>query len=238
MEIDICSDLHLNHYAGMSKEVLDNWQPSGEVLVVAGDTFDAIGSGSRHEEALRRLRDKYERMILIMGNHDYFMSEHDASMGHFRNLCQKLQIDGLENETVEIDGVVFAGTTLWYPWQEGDSYRFSDFRYIQDHQEKVGVKHLAARKFLAGLPEKSVVITHHLPSYQCVHPNYEEAGNNQFYVGEVDEILQAISAQIWIFGHTHERMDFYIEGTRLLCHPRGYPFEGGEVFQPLTVSTE
>jgi Icc-related predicted phosphoesterase len=27
---------------------------------------------------------------------------------------------------------------------------------------------------------------------------------------------------LWIHGHIHESMDYAVEGTRVLCNPRGY----------------
>jgi predicted phosphodiesterase len=30
---------------------------------------------------------------------------------------------------------------------------------------------------------------------------------------------------LWIHGHTHDPFDYEINGTRVICNPRGYPGE-------------
>ena len=36
-------------------------------------------------------------------------------------------------------------------------------------------------------------------------------------------------AAVWIHGHTHTSFDYRIQGTRVVCNPRGYPLrrQGG-----------
>lgn len=31
---------------------------------------------------------------------------------------------------------------------------------------------------------------------------------------------------LWIHGHTHDSFDYTVEGTRVLCNPRGYAKNG------------
>lgn len=33
---------------------------------------------------------------------------------------------------------------------------------------------------------------------------------------------------LWIYGHTHESVDFNIGGTRIVSNPRGYPDASGD----------
>ena len=32
--------------------------------------------------------------------------------------------------------------------------------------------------------------------------------------------------QLWIHGHTHDSFDYFINGTRVVCNPRGYAVDG------------
>jgi hypothetical protein len=32
--------------------------------------------------------------------------------------------------------------------------------------------------------------------------------------------------QLWIHGHTHDSFDYRLNGTRVLCNPRGYARDG------------
>jgi predicted phosphodiesterase len=41
-------------------------------------------------------------------------------------------------------------------------------------------------------------------------------------------------ASVWIHGHTHESFDYVVNGTRVVCNPRGYlRTEPNEAFDPL-----
>ena len=33
-------------------------------------------------------------------------------------------------------------------------------------------------------------------------------------------------ARLWIHGHTHDSFDYVVNGTRVLCNPRGYAKNG------------
>ena len=32
-------------------------------------------------------------------------------------------------------------------------------------------------------------------------------------------------AALWIHGHTHTAFDYWVQGTRIVCNPRGYAHE-------------
>ena len=38
--------------------------------------------------------------------------------------------------------------------------------------------------------------------------------------------MAASGARLWIHGHTHDSFDYQVQGTRVLCNPRGYAKEG------------
>jgi hypothetical protein len=48
------------------------------------------------------------------------------------------------------------------------------------------------------------------------------------------------SAVLWIHGHTHESFDYVVNGTRVVCNPRGYaPRDLNPAFDPgLTVDVQ
>jgi hypothetical protein len=42
------------------------------------------------------------------------------------------------------------------------------------------------------------------------------------------------SVSLWIHGHTHESVDYFVNSTRVVCNPRGYaPMELNESFDPV-----
>jgi hypothetical protein len=72
--------------------------------------------------------------------------------------------------------------------------------------------------------KKVVVVGHHSPSYQSVHPMYaSEYLMNGAYHSDLSEImLDNTNIKLWTHGHTHHPFDYIIGETRVVCNPRGY----------------
>jgi hypothetical protein len=51
------------------------------------------------------------------------------------------------------------------------------------------------------IQEGDVVITHTLPSYKCVHPEYANSEWNCYFVGECEDIIIDKKPKIWYYGH-------------------------------------
>lgn len=74
--------------------------------------------------------------------------------------------------------------------------------------------------------EGDIVVTHHLPSYSCVHPKYaNDILTNSFFASDLDYLIEKAKPEYWIHGHTHSPNSFKIFDTTILCNPRGYPRE-------------
>jgi Icc-related predicted phosphoesterase len=67
---------------------------------------------------------------------------------------------------------------------------------------------------------KTVVVTHHLPSARSVSDKYEGSTINPCFASNLDEHFGKMD--LWIHGHTHDSFDYAINGTRVICNPRGY----------------
>lgn len=70
----------------------------------------------------------------------------------------------------------------------------------------------------------TVVVTHHAPSFQCLEPRYlAMLGNhvNAAFASSLEHLMSP-DVPLWIHGHAHNSVDLNIEGTRILCNPRGY----------------
>lgn len=75
------------------------------------------------------------------------------------------------------------------------------------------------------LDTRFVVMTHHLPSYRSISSYYVGGRLNSGFASHLDRIVKQIGADVWIHGHSHARQDYMIGRTRIICNPRGYPFE-------------
>jgi hypothetical protein len=43
------------------------------------------------------------------------------------------------------------------------------------------------------------------------------------YASNLDELVAASRAKLWIHGHTHRPTNYWIGDTRVISNPRGYP---------------
>ena len=71
----------------------------------------------------------------------------------------------------------------------------------------------------------TVVVTHHMPHEKSVHPRYARNIVTAAFGSDLSALMG--SAALWIHGHTHDSMDYEVDGTRVLCNPRGYLHPGG-----------
>jgi len=135
------SDLHLNF--------ADCVLPGGDVLLLAGDVFEAgylrlAENAGKHTEIADRYRrfadqelTKYNIVLYVFGNHEYY--NHD-----FASTKQRIQtilpdnVVILDNSYVQIDGILFWGATMWTDHDRGNPVvrqvcqgAMSDYRVIK-----------------------------------------------------------------------------------------------------------
>ncbi|MEO8009848.1 MAG: metallophosphoesterase, partial [Betaproteobacteria bacterium] len=140
-----------------------------------------------------------------------------------------------------IDGVRFLGSTLWTDFalhgQENlnqaiaESLKYVvDFRKIRlgddflTPQQTVDLHRDAIAFLQAGLEKpfagKTVVITHHAPHPNSVHPRWTGSFVNPAFVSDLTRLMG--KSALWFHGHTHDSFDFAVRGTRVLANPMGY----------------
>jgi hypothetical protein len=119
----------------------------------------------------------------------------------------------------------------------------NDFRMIRHgpteffRPELAREMHLAQAQWLEGkLAEEfdgpTVVVTHFLPHRRSIHPKYEGDRFNPAFASDLAHLVRP-PVTLWIHGHTHESFDYVVNGTRVVCNPRGYlPIEPNPAFDP------
>jgi hypothetical protein len=154
----------------------------------------------------------------------------------------------LENDTKIIDDVVFVGATLWTDMNKGDPLTLhavrdmmNDFRIIRNDEKgfsplkpaDVAIRHRETLQYFKHIlgehkESKCVVVGHHSPSYQSIHPQYanEHLMNGAYHSDLSEFILDHPQVVLWTHGHTHYCFDYQIGNCRVVCNPRGYESEG------------
>ena len=270
MKIRLVSDLHLEFG---DCNITNN--DKIDVLILGGDIMIAedihdfdeddpgiINLGKRQQSArlyrnfLRRMSDQFPHIIYIAGNHEFYHGKYPDAYDYLRAECAKFSnIYFLEQDTKEIDDVLFVGGTLWTDMNKGDPITISDcgsmmndYRTIRNtkngysklrpevtmRQHRETVKYI--RSVLEANPNKTtVVVGHHAPSKLSLKPKYEKDFHlNGAYSSDLSEImLDNPQVKLWTHGHTHDNFDYMIGSTRVVCNPRGYlHYDENPTFDP------
>ena len=233
MHIQLLSDLHFEFHRDGGRSFIESLDPNGvDVLVLAGDIDVATGLFQSLTAICRRFSDS--SVMYVPGNHEYYHSSLNE-VHHILNLVRNKNRNfvWLNNNVIELGGVCFLGTTLWFPRSDaGVSVKrmLSDFSVIQDFESWVYGENLAAVDFLSqNLRKGDIVVTHHLPSPQCVSSRYADSVLNPFFVCDLTNLILEREPLLWMFGHTHDSVSTSIspsERTLVRCNPFGYAHGG------------
>lgn len=199
----------------------------------------------RFRDFLARCSKEFPHVIYVAGNHEFYQGKFVRAIQTLRDECAKFpNVYFLERDMKEINGVKFLGGTLWTDCNKGDPLTLyhlqgmmNDYRVIVNddhgftklrpahtmyrHQQTLGY----FKSVLSTMKDdKFVVVGHHSPSHQSIHPDYvRDTLMNGGYHSDLDEfIMDHPQVKLWIHGHTHEVFDYMIGDTRIICNPRGY----------------
>ena len=257
MRIHLISDIHLEF--GDLPIQNDN---NADVLVMAGDicvvkdlkdhkdNCEIVGKRSEVASYVRTffkyVCSIYPNVIYVMGNHEHYNGCYDESADIIKNeLCGiNSNLHFLENDTVEIDGHLFIGSTLWSDFNNecpismyDARTKMNDYRVIRLASENYRAlrpeitlaAHRKSVKYIIDTvksnPDKPIVVVgHHAPSQKSVKPQYEnDIYINGAYRSNLEYIMKDYpQIKLWCHGHTHSEFDYMINQTRVVCNPRGY----------------
>jgi hypothetical protein len=97
---------------------------------------------------------------------------------------------------------------------------FTPEESVVEHEKTLA----ALVKELGQYPESEfLMMGHHCPSFQSIHPRYRGDWMNYAYSSNLDQfILDHTQIKHWVHGHTHTPFDYMIGECRVMCNPRGY----------------
>jgi predicted phosphodiesterase len=239
MKLQVMSDLHFEMHADGGAQFIRELDPTGvDLLVLAGDITMAQ-QYDELENVFKPLAQKYERILYVPGNHEYYRSSPKQVAGNLAKLTKEMpEVVIPWNESVVIAGRRFFGGTMWFrPDLMGDlNKRFmNDFSLIEDFEPWVYDQNVAFEKALATQVEPGdIVVTHHLPTPTSVASRFARSAINAFFLSDMTSHVRELRPKLWIHGHTHDRCDYVIGETRVVANPFGYPKElrSNEMFEP------
>lgn len=230
---------------------LQNAREVGEVLVIAGD----IGHWNDQNIAILRLikEEYYKHIVCVLGNHDYYLNriqqdDYDENSYERVNEMRKLinAEDGmycLDGNVVNINGIRFGGcdssysnayikahfpqadhpksnNEMWKRTMYDAKMMFGINQYNQLYKEEI-------LKIEKVYQDCDVMITHVNPSYLKEHisPKYQNNITSTFFCFDGHKFLEGGTMKYWVFGHTHDAIEYEYRGVQCVCNPLGYPSE-------------
>jgi len=247
MRNQLISDIHLD-VRPMKAPV----KADADICMIAGDLHEL-------DQGIAFIEDILEHMpvLYLPGNHEAYTSSIDRVGALFRQHVSRLKdFHFMDRHTVAFEDVRYIGATLWTDFNRGNPLSMmqatgmvKDYLYINNVQEddRISPEEILRRHQLdldyicrelekpwAG---KTVVMTHHAPSYQSCRGRYLHSPSNFLYASNLDDLIEGYAPDIWVHGHIHEPLDYTIGSTRILCNPRGSRFVEGQEFDPFFTFT-
>ena len=240
MTIQYCSDLHLE-FSHNRDYILNNpIEPKGDVLVLAGDitSLNYYNVRAFDKSFFKQLSNQFERVLWIPGNHEFYRSWDTLMLDKPVQIEFHSNVHLLHNVALIIKGVRFLLTILWSHIDQQNEWTIgrgmSDFDLIRYSGRTLTPamysKRLHEPSFLFLRAElakpfdgPTVVVSHHLPSLQCVHPKYKNSDLQQGFANDMDDFIWETQPDVWFYGHSHgNRPPIQIGKTQLLTNMLGY----------------
>ena len=240
MKIHILSDLHLEHlplhlrvgfFARLDEFIKDN---PADTCVLAGD-LGSLYDFDKYLGYMREFGERYKNVVMTTGNHEYYGLSIEAGNALLRVSLPKLDTQNIHflepGKLVEIEGLTFGGGTGWYPDCDNETLKlyWIDYSHVSDIDPSA-YDHNRAFKKENFNGQVDVMVSHMLPTEECVGARWRSSTTNAFFLMDLETKLSHIRKEampkLWICGHTHDPKDFVSKyGFRVYCNAKGYPAE-------------
>ena len=237
MRIQLASDLHVEFLAkrfpGQTRLTPAR---NADVLVLAGDVANGV-------RAIEHFKDWPVPVIYVLGNHEFYGNCWEDVRDAVRRDAEGTSVHVVERDSLELDGVRILGCTLWTDYLlQGHAARpymmeyargclndhnlirtrlgraFQPADALDDHERsRAWLEDALARPYQG----RTVVVTHHAPHVQSIHPRFADSYLNAAFVSDLMPLVA--QADLWMHGHMHDSSDYRIGRCRVMCNPRGYP---------------
>lgn len=239
LKLAIGSDFH------QEKNVFQHLDFDADVVILAGDINHAL-QGVEYAKSLK------VPTIYVPGNHEFEGAVLHPTIKAMKDAARGSSVHVLYNDVVEIDGVSFAGTTLWTDFVYGgmppDLNMFTASRKTHDfstNQERtiiydftsiesspgvtltpsdVLAEYEICRDFLLNTGVNAdVLVTHFAPCTLSAKSGRPRSDQYAFYyVVNFDMPIAYGNNKLIVHGHTHQNVDYMIGDKRVVAHMHGY----------------
>ena len=224
--------------------------PKAPILILAGD-LGSLYSPHYIIQFLKTCSENFEQVLYVLGNHEFYFHPPASASGPLRGRGQradhpKKDMDsllynfkrlvnapenGLSNVTildrkvVRINGVYFAGATLWTDVSQ--IKKMPDYVRLGITKQDYQNRHQRDLKWIYRVCSQIkdaplVLITHHCPSRLFLPKNNFALKNASMYASDlIDNFSENENISFWVFGHTHHNVDVTKNSTRYVTNQVG-----------------
>jgi hypothetical protein len=217
-----------------------------KVLLLPGDIGNPLVPS--YWSFLQDCTNKYKNVLFTTGNHEYYCRtlRQRYSIDQIDELIRERakeipNLHFLQKDSIVIDDIQYVGCTLWTKIPKQDELiireSMNDYEQIYKSEDKLILPkdtteiHNDHIKWLNTVLEnnnnleKTIVITHHLPSERLIDKKYKKYYelNHAFYTNLENMIKPNI--KLWVIGHTHTAKEITINNIPLIVNPLGYKNE-------------
>jgi len=205
------SDIHLEKRTKIPKIPI-----CGENLALLGDIGNPFCP--TFKQFLKDMSFMYHHVFFISGNHEYDCFE--------RKLCTKQDVDDqidyvcnsfhnvfyLNKNSIDLYDYRLLGCTLWSKPLQNLEHR------DKIRMERIELIHIDQVSWLRNEIKKenrrkTIVLTHHLPSYQMMDPRFKKyESKKDLYYSHLDWLIR-FPIRYWLCGHSHIRKNYMINNV-------------------------
>jgi len=228
------SDLHLefikpNKIHGYIEKIHPGFD---EICILAGDIGNPYQEN--YDIFMNFINENFKKTFVIAGNHEYYTKTMRETNEYLARYFEKFKnIRFLNNSYEYYENQCFIGTTLWSKiikpqYKTNDVFCIPEFDYVVSN--RLNMMNIDFLEDALEKNENCIVITHHVPSFDFIHPKYVTstmAPYNQWFCSDLNYLIIEKKHKIdcWIYGHTHMPSYRKIYDIPFACNPIGYPGE-------------
>lgn len=235
MIIQYASDLHVEFEVNKAFLRKNPLKPIGEVLILAGDILPYVAIPNQ-DDFFKYLSHNFKTTYWIPGNHEYYQSDIEKEPKSF---CKEIyeNVFLVNNMSFIHDDIKIICSTLWTNIPLTNQYqiesRMNDFHLIRIGKKRLTADyvtniHKEQLEFIKSELEnnsglKTIVATHHLPTFKNYPEKYRNSNINGAFVTELFDFIEKYQPDYWIYGHHHANTpEFNISITKLVTNQLGY----------------
>jgi len=214
--------------------------PLCDYLVLLGDIGDPYNP--EYRIFLKSLSLKFKKIFVIAGNHEYYFKVVYECDNYISSICFDIDnIYFLNNKSIEVDGYLLLGTTLWSNINYQTACRLNDFRYIRMCKDEfIDINyyielHQNSINFITqelennNIDNKPVIIfSHHSPLLE-MNGKYKNSFLSSAYSTDLSHLNKNVKA--WLSGHTHQCLTLTKNNIIYSSNCMGYNLKGCENFK-------